>query len=139
MELRPKLFGSRTYQMRHIQAFMLLATMLSSPLLGFAEAISQSSDCCCCGTFCPMHKSGSSRRGPDGKPLCGGARGGGQQCNMAACNQHADSGILQLAPEAILSDVEALLLPGPARMSSVIIYAKEPSRFILPLEKPPRR
>ena len=125
--------------MRRIQAFVLLATMLSSPLLGFAEAISQSSDCCCCGTVCPMHKSGSSQRGRDGKPLCDSARGDSQQCNMAACNQRANSAILQLAPEAILSDVEVLLLPGTVRMSGVIISAKEPSRFILPLEKPPRR
>ncbi len=36
-----KLFSSRTYPMWPIEAFLLLVTMLSSLLLGFAEAISQ--------------------------------------------------------------------------------------------------
>jgi hypothetical protein len=58
---------------------------------------------------------------------------------MAGCNQHTDSGILQLAPEAVLADVQPLLLPGTTRMPGVITYAKEPSQFILPLDKPPRR
>lgn len=137
--LRSQLFESRRYPMRRIQALVLLIAVLSSPILAFAEAIHQPTACCCCGSLCPMHKPGSVRQGPHGEPLCGGATGRNEQCNMAVCNrQSLHDGILQPAPKGVLPLIRVLLLPENVPISAVSEYRREPSRFILPLEQPPR-
>ena len=125
--------------MRRVQAFVLLSTILFSPILAFAAAIPYSTACCCSGTLCPMHKNHPSRQGPHGKSLCGATEGHSQECKITCCNQYSDNGILQTAPEAVLPFLPGLLLPGNGRISGVTAYAKEPSRFVLPPEQPPRR
>lgn len=125
--------------MRRIQGLVLLAAMFSSPILALAEAIPQLTACCCSGTLCPMHKGGSSREVPRGESPFGTSKGTSQECKMSTCNPHSDSGILQSAPEAVLPLVQGLLLPGSMRISGIAAYARKPLRFVLPLEKPPRR
>src|ERR1700733_2911883 len=117
--------------MRRIRALLLLATILSSPIVAFAEAIPQSTGCCCSGTMCPMHKSGSSRQGPQGKPICGVTKGIAEECQMSTCDPHSDSRVLRSAPEAVFPLLGVWLLPEKVRISVVSEYRKEPSRFVL--------
>jgi hypothetical protein len=57
---------------------------------------------------------------------------------MSTCNPDSNNGILQSAPEAVLPLSQDLLLPESVRVSSLTVNAKEPSRFVVPPEQPPR-
>jgi hypothetical protein len=118
--------------MKWLRALLLLVTVLTNPVGGFAANVLFAPDCCG-GAMCPMHRDPKS---PHERPRQ--AHDSSQQTCMCGPSQQAHALLPQLSPEAILMAHPILFQPvitheGPAFSTRTVLI-----RSGSPPDQPPR-
>ena len=119
--------------MKWLRALLLLGTLLTSPVGGFAVNVLSAPDCCS-GAMCPMHRDPKSPH--EKRPYQ--PNDSSQQTCMCGPNQQAHALLPQLFPEAILMAHPTVFQPaitheGPAFSTRTVLIGSTS-----PPDQPPR-